>query len=108
MMKKILLTILCIVFVAASVQAQSAYHKKERCFVYMTSVGYGTGLGNIELETKTVKNKNFNVSVNQFLGYQFNNYFFMGLTAGFDFWRHCSMWSLRNLRKEAAENPSLQ
>jgi hypothetical protein len=54
----------------------------------MTSVGYATGLGQIELETKTVQNKNFNISVNQLLGYQFNPYFQMGLVAGFDFWRY--------------------
>ena len=87
-MKKILLSILCIALVAFSAQAQSAYHKQERGFVYMTSVGYATGVGKIVLEPKTIQNKNFNISVNQFLGYQFNNYFFMGLTAGFDFWRH--------------------
>jgi len=87
-MKKVLISLLCICFVAVSVQAQSAYYKKERGFVYATSIGYATGFGKIELEPKTVQNKNFDISVNQFLGYQFNNFFYMGLTTGFDFWRH--------------------
>lgn len=60
----------------------------ERKFIYMTSVGYATGLGQIVLEQQTVQNNNFNVSVNQLLGYQFNPYFQMGLGAGFDIWRH--------------------
>ena len=87
-MKKILFAALCLCLTTTRLPAQSAYHQVERGFVYMTSMGYATGLGNIELPNKTVRNKNFNISVNQFLGYQFNNYFFMGLTAGFDFWRH--------------------
>lgn len=60
----------------------------ERKFIYMTSVGYATGLGQIVLEQQTVQNRNFAVSVNQLLGYQFNPYFHMGLGAGFDIWRH--------------------
>ena len=66
----------------------------DRKFIYMTSVGYATGLGEIHLmnddgeELKTVQNRNFNISVNQLLGYQFNPYFQMGIGAGFDFWRH--------------------
>ncbi len=87
-MKKILILLVCTCLVGYQLQAQRAYYQKERGFVYMTSVGYATGLGRIELENKTVLNKNFNVPVNQLLAYQFNNFFYMGLTAGFDFWRH--------------------
>jgi hypothetical protein len=60
----------------------------DRKFIYMTSVGYATGLGQIELENKTVQNRNFNISANQLVGYQFNPYFQLGLGAGFDFWRY--------------------
>ena len=54
----------------------------------MTSVGYATGLGQIVLEQQTVQNRNFDISVNQLLGYQFNPHFQLGLGAGFDFWKH--------------------
>jgi hypothetical protein len=54
----------------------------------MTSLGYATGLGQIVLEQQTIQNRNFNISVNQLLGYQFNPYFQMGIGAGFDFWHY--------------------
>ncbi|MBO7630452.1 MAG: hypothetical protein J6S87_11045 [Bacteroidales bacterium] len=55
----------------------------------MTSVGYATGFGHIDLDSiqTTIPNKNYDISVNQPLGYQFNPYFQMGLGAGFDFWK---------------------
>lgn len=86
MKKTILVFFLIILGLSAYPQGRRA--TPERKFIYMTSVGYATGLGQIELETKTVQNKNFNISVNQLLGYQFNPYFQMGLVAGFDFWRY--------------------
>ena len=85
-MKKTLI-ILVATLLCASVYAQRR-PTPDRKFIYMTSLGYATGLGQIELENKTVQNKNFDISVNQLLGYQFNPYFQMGLGAGFDFWRH--------------------
>lgn len=85
-MKKALILLLATLFCLSS-QAQRR-ETPDRKFIYMTSVGYATGLGQIELENKTVQNRNFNISVNQLLGYQFNSYFQMGIGAGFDFWRH--------------------
>ena len=85
-MKKTLI-LLVATLLCASVYAQRR-PTPARKFIYMTSLGYATGLGQIELENKTVQNKNFDISVNQLLGYQFNPYFQMGLGAGFDFWRH--------------------
>lgn len=85
-MKKILI-LLVATLLCTSVYAQRR-PTPDRKFIYMTSLGYATGLGQIELENKTVQNKNFDISVNQLLGYQFNPYFQMGLGAGFDFWRH--------------------
>ena len=85
-MKKTLL-ILAAVVICLTGYTQNRRPTPERKFIYMTSVGYATGLGQIELENKTVQNKNFDISVNQLLGYQFNPYFQMGLGAGFDFWK---------------------
>ena len=86
-MKKTLICLLAVLF-CVNVYSQNRRPTPERKFIYMTSIGYATGLGQIELETKTVQNRNFNISVNQLLGYQFNPYFQMGIGAGFDFWRH--------------------
>jgi hypothetical protein len=86
-MKKTIL-VLASVIICFSGYTQNRRPTPERKFIYMTSFGYATGLGQIELENKTVQNRNFNVSVNQLLGYQFNPYFQMGLGAGFDIWKH--------------------
>lgn len=83
-------TLLCLIAVLCFLNGytQNRRPTPERKFIYMTSIGYATGLGQIVLETQTVQNRNFDISVNQLLGYQFNPYFQMGLGAGFDFWRH--------------------
>ena len=91
-MKKVL------IFLIAALFCFSGYAQRRESpdskFIYMTSVGYATGLGEISLpndqgeELKTVQNRTFDISVNQLLGYQFNPYFQMGLGAGFDFWRY--------------------
>jgi hypothetical protein len=92
-MKKTLIILLALLF-CLSGYAQNRRKTPERKFIYMTSVGYATGLGEISLpnengdELKTVQNKTFNISVNQLLGYQFNPYFQMGIGAGFDFWHY--------------------
>lgn len=87
MMKKtLILTIAALLCLNAF--SQNRRPTPERKFIYMTSVGYATGVGQIVLEQQTVQNRNFAVSVNQLLGYQFNPYFQMGLGAGFDIWRH--------------------
>lgn len=86
-MKKTLICLLAVLF-CVNVYSQNRRPTPERKFIYMTSIGYATGLGQIELETKTVQNRNFNISVNQLLGYQFNPYFQLGIGAGFDFWKY--------------------
>ena len=86
-MKKTLI-FLTAMLLCTTMYAQHRRPTPERKFIYMTSVGYATGLGQIVLEQQTVQNKNFDISVNQLLGYQFNPYFQMGLGAGFDFWKH--------------------
>lgn len=92
-MKKIVI-LLAVTFLCTHLLAQGRRATPDRKFIYMTSVGYATGLGEITLpnetgETlRTVQNKNFDIFINQLLGYQFNPYFQMGIVAGFDFWRH--------------------
>ena len=86
-MKKTLI-FLTAMLLCTTLYAQHRRPTPERKFIYMTSVGYATGLGQIVLEQQTVQNKNFDISVNQLLGYQFNPYFQLGLGAGFDFWKH--------------------
>ena len=87
MVKKTLIMAICLLFCLNGF-TQNRRPTPQKRFIYMTSVGYATGLGQIVLEQQTVQNQNFDFSVNQLLGYQFNPYFQMGLGAGFDFWRH--------------------
>lgn len=85
-MKRTLILLIAVLFlVCGYAQRRESPDSK---FIYMTSLGYATGLGQIELETKTVQNRNFDISLDQQLGYQFNPYFQMSFGAGFDFWRH--------------------
>lgn len=68
--------------------------QQESKFIYMTGLGYATGFGHIDLPDdegdifKTIYNKNRNLQINQLLAYQFNNYFYMGIGAGLDFWNY--------------------
>ncbi|MCQ2283767.1 MAG: hypothetical protein MJZ57_02565 [Bacteroidales bacterium] len=93
-MKRTLLCIIGVLFLVCSVQAQRAHSQQEHKFVYMTSFGYASGLSKIDLSDqnggilKTVYNKNPNFQINQLLAYQFNNYFYMGIGAGLDFWKY--------------------
>jgi hypothetical protein len=90
MKKTLILLIASLLCVSVYAQRRSTPDRK---FIYMTSFGYATGLGEIHLmnktgeELKTVQNRSFDISVDQQLGYQFNPYFQMSLGAGFDFWK---------------------
>lgn len=55
-------------------------------FVYMTSIGAMSGAGDIELPDRTLRNRLFQINVNQLIAYQFNPKFFMGVTLGMDIW----------------------
>ena len=87
-MKRILIILITAILVTTAGQAQNRRPTPARKFIYMTSIGYATGVGQIKLEQQTVQNRNFDISVNQLLGYQFNPYVQLGLGAGFDFWKH--------------------
>lgn len=107
-MKRTLIILLTLALFSGSVFAQNPRNRQlqEHKFVFMTSLGYSGGIGDIALADydchdlvmppalaedqilKTVKNNNFNIQVNQLLAYQFNNFFYMGVGAGIDFWNH--------------------
>jgi len=92
-MKKSLMICAAILLVVGTAQAQYK-DRQEKKFIYMTSLGYSTGFGKIGLPNdngdifKTVYNKNRNMQIHQLLAYQFNNYFYMGVGAGLDFWNY--------------------
>ncbi len=96
---------LALILTAGTAQAQQKIQQESK-FVFMTSLGYSTGLGSIQLANydcsslilppklessevlKTVRNNNFDVQLNQLIAYQFNNFFHMGVGMGLDFWRY--------------------
>lgn len=92
------LCILAFTFALTEAEAQKAMRKQQHKFVYMTSMGYSFAFGDLELEDKTVANRNPSTQVNQLLGYQFGDNFYMGLGVGMDFWRHTAFvpvyWNL--------------
>jgi len=55
-------------------------------FVYPTSLSLSYGMGNNFTGFDTQPNGNISFEVQQILAYQFTNYFFTGIGAGFDFW----------------------
>ena len=85
-------------------QAQRNKIQQQSKFIFMSSLSYAGGVGDIRLASydchdlilppklededllKTVRNKNFNIQVHQLFAYQFNNFFYMGIGTGIDFW----------------------
>lgn len=94
-MRKITLTILAIALLITAAQAQQGLKQQQKRFVFMTSLGFSSGFGQINLPNNTrtvenwkvVSNKNTNIMLHQLMGYQFNNYFYMGVGAGMDIWK---------------------
>ena len=66
-------------------QAKKAPKDSPR-FVYQSSLSLAYGLGNISTGLETTQNRNLSFEIQQIIAYQFNNYFFTGIGAGFDFW----------------------
>lgn len=89
---------------APAAQAQRNKIQQQSKFIFMSSLSYAGGVGDIRLASydchdlilppklededllKTVRNKNFNIQVHQLFAYQFNNFFYMGIGTGIDFW----------------------
>ena len=89
---------------APGAQAQRNKIQQQSKFIFMSSLSYAGGVGDIRLASydchdlilppklededllKTVRNKNFNIQVHQLFAYQFNNFFYMGIGTGIDFW----------------------
>ena len=89
---------------APAAQAQRNKIQQQSKFIFMSSLSYAGGVGDIRLASydchdlilppklededllKTVRNKNFNIQVHHLFAYQFNNFFYMGIGTGIDFW----------------------
>jgi hypothetical protein len=61
--------------------------KQESKFVYMSSLGFNSGFGNIRIPDKSVPVRNAELFLQQLLAYQFNNYVFTGIGAGINIWK---------------------
>jgi len=61
--------------------------KQEAKFVYMSSLGFNSGVGSIRIPDKTVPVRNAEFLLQQLLAYQFNNYVFTGVGAGINIWK---------------------
>ena len=79
---------------APAAQAQRNKIQQQSKFIFMSSLSYAGGVGDIRLASydchdlilppklededllKTVRNKNFNIQVHQLFAYQFNNFFY--------------------------------
>jgi hypothetical protein len=76
--------ILCSVVWSVCAQEQ---RKQESKFVYMSSLGFNSGLGNIHIPNKTIPVRIGEICLQQLLAYQFNNYVFTGVGAGINIWK---------------------
>ena len=87
-LKKQLLTLLLLFLMIGTTFAQSMDRRQERKFVYLTSVGFSTGLGIIKYEERSLSNTIPLIKVDQVLAYQFNNYIFTGVGVGVNAWKN--------------------
>jgi len=76
--------ILCGIVYGISAQPSQ---KQESKFVYATSLGFNSGLGNIRIPNKTVPVRMAEFFLQQLLAYQFNNYVYTGIGAGITIWK---------------------
>ena len=69
-------------------QAQPGLKKDVSGFVYMTSLGILTGVGELKFEERRLpNNKNFIINLHQLIAYQFNPYITTGMGVGVDVWK---------------------
>lgn len=85
--KRIITIAILAVFTLKCGYAQPRGRDHEKKFVFMTSLGFSAGVGNLKFEERHVPNTIPLYRIQQVLGYQFNNYFFMGIGGGVDIWR---------------------
>ena len=81
----LLLYMLLLPFRLEAQQEQKQKYQSAK-FIYMSSLGYSIGVGQIKFEGRSITNDVFTISLSQLLAYQFNNYVFTGITAGLDIW----------------------
>jgi hypothetical protein len=73
----------CAIFAACAQQPRG----QESKFVYMSSLGFNSGIGNIRIPDKIIPVRNAEFFLQQLLAYQFNNYVFTGIGAGINIWK---------------------
>lgn len=56
-------------------------------FVYATSMGFSSGVGTLNFDTRHLDNDRNLFKIQQLLAYQFNNYVTVGLGGGIDIWK---------------------
>lgn len=89
-MKKLLTVLMMFtVLMAGAVQAQNMMNTKHyrSHFIYMTSLGFNSGVGKLHFENRTLQNKILQFNVNQMVAYQFNPYVSLGIELGVDIWK---------------------
>ena len=88
-MKKTLLTLTALLLMVACLYAQPGQKMKESRFVYMTSVGFAAGVGNLNFDngTRSIANHIPVFDIHQLIAYQFNPYVFTGIGVGVDIWK---------------------
>lgn len=83
-----ILILLCIVLgTMQTLSAQVKRHNQVSKFIYSTSVGVYNAFNDIECEQRELEVKTTSVSVQQMIGFQFNNYLSLGVVAGVDVWK---------------------
>lgn len=73
----------------AQAQNNRMKRSKDSKFVYMTSLGFNSGVGTLKFkdDTRELDNKIFIFNINQLLAYQFNPYVTSGISLGIDIWK---------------------
>lgn len=87
-MKKYIITIIILACCISLYSQEKGRYRdpSDSRFVYMTSIGASSGVGNIELPDRTLSNRLYMIKINQLIDYQFNSNFFMGVSLGIDIW----------------------
>ncbi|MEG2070745.1 MAG: hypothetical protein RR034_05155 [Bacteroidales bacterium] len=88
MKNKILLLLTMTLLLGTSAQAQKKFRPNERRFVYMSSLNFSAGVGQLKFDDRSIKNDIPTIQVDQLLAYQFNSHFFMGVGAGINVWKY--------------------
>jgi hypothetical protein len=64
---------------------------KIKGFTNITTINYSPGIGNIDANGVSVKNEDYSIGLKTINGYQFNNYFSLGVGIGIDKYKEISL-----------------